>query len=229
MRTMKLLPILKDKRAFTLAETLITLMIIGVIAALTIPAIMQKTHSREHVAQLKKAYASLSQATDLIISETGPVQYWKWSNPQSIMDLYKKRINDIKECDKSSGCFTNKTIKYLDGTADQNYDSNASSYKYTMADGVTWKLDVCTEGGSCTPGDYGLNAQDAANVYANIVVDVNGSKSPNQWGRDVFLFNLVKDGGLIPAGSDSTANCNNRAGTGFDCTAKVLQDGNMDY
>ena len=47
-------------RGFTLAEVLITLVIIGVIASMTIPTLMNKTNKQEYVSRLKKAYSTLS-------------------------------------------------------------------------------------------------------------------------------------------------------------------------
>ena len=62
---------LKEFRGFTLAEVLITLVIIGVIAAMTIPTLMNNTNKQEYVSKLKKAYSTLSQATNRIITEEG--------------------------------------------------------------------------------------------------------------------------------------------------------------
>ncbi|MCR4881132.1 MAG: type II secretion system GspH family protein [bacterium] len=52
----------KSKIAFTLAETLITLLVIGIIAALTIPSLIQSFQGRETVARLKKMYSVVNQA-----------------------------------------------------------------------------------------------------------------------------------------------------------------------
>ena len=62
---------LKGFRGFTLAEVLITLVIIGFIAAMTIPTLINKTNNQEYVSKLKKAYSTLSQATNRIITEEG--------------------------------------------------------------------------------------------------------------------------------------------------------------
>ena len=57
--------IMNKKSGFTLAEVLITLMIIGVIAAMTIPSLMQSTESKEFSVAFKKAFATVNQVMSL--------------------------------------------------------------------------------------------------------------------------------------------------------------------
>ena len=87
------------KGGFTLAEVLITLVIIGVIGALTVPALIQNTQKQEYVSALKKAYSTLSQVTQQIIAEEGsPSASGSWSeNLDSLYSAYKKRLSNIKE------------------------------------------------------------------------------------------------------------------------------------
>ena len=58
-------------KGFTLAEVLITLVIIGVIASMTIPTLMNNTNKQEYVSRLKKTYSTLAQATNRIIADAG--------------------------------------------------------------------------------------------------------------------------------------------------------------
>ena len=62
--------------AFTLAEVLITLGIIGVVAALTLPSLIQRNIEKQRVVQLKKAYSELSQAYNLAVEEFGSPTEW---------------------------------------------------------------------------------------------------------------------------------------------------------
>ena len=64
------------KKAFTLAEVLITLGIIGVVAALTMPALIAKYKEKETIVRLKKAYSMMSQAYQLAINENGAPENW---------------------------------------------------------------------------------------------------------------------------------------------------------
>lgn len=59
------------KRAFTLAEVLITLGVIGVVAALTLPSLIQKSTEKETVVALKKFYSESSQAFSLAVEKDG--------------------------------------------------------------------------------------------------------------------------------------------------------------
>ena len=72
------------KIAFTLAEVLITLGIIGIVAALTIPSVIEGYKEKETVAKLKKVYSVLSQSYELYMQETG--EPFKWSADSSIYD-----------------------------------------------------------------------------------------------------------------------------------------------
>ena len=60
------IPKIKVFRGFTLAEVLITLVIIGVIAAMTIPTLINKTNNQEYVSRLIKTYSTLSQGLNSI-------------------------------------------------------------------------------------------------------------------------------------------------------------------
>ena len=64
------------KRAFTLAEVLITLGIIGVVAAMTLPALIQKNNDRVTITKLKKFMSVMNSAITMAINENGPIESW---------------------------------------------------------------------------------------------------------------------------------------------------------
>ena len=68
----------KNKNGFTLAEVLITLGIIGVIAALVIPGLIENTEKRQTVEKLKKVYSTISQAASLAQESNGDMNSWDW-------------------------------------------------------------------------------------------------------------------------------------------------------
>ena len=211
---------IKTKSAFTLAEVLITLVIVGVIAAMTIPTLINKTQNQEFVSKLKKAYSTLTQATNMIRAEKGAVTSWNITNTSDVYNAYKKYLVNIKECNSglADGCF-NHGIKTM-----SNY---LVTYSYLDLKGL-----ILNDG---TEVQFRFGSSDCSNNWdgsegtcAQIVVDLNGEKGPNILGRDVFKFTL-KDNGLFPTGcDDNSSNCT-RFGSGSDCACKVLRENAMNY
>ncbi len=70
---------MKKKNAFTLAEVLITLGIIGVIASMTLPTLVQNNKNKEVEAKLKKVYSLMNQAILMSEKDNGPKEYWNFS------------------------------------------------------------------------------------------------------------------------------------------------------
>ena len=86
------IPIKKSfkQKAFTLAETLITLSIIGVIAAMTVPTLMTNINNQQHITALKKAYSNLSNAVKMMAINMGCDTDWSCVTAQ-IKDTYQFR------------------------------------------------------------------------------------------------------------------------------------------
>ena len=198
---------------------MVTLVIIGVIAAITVPTVIQNTQKQEFVSGLKKSYAVLSQATNMIIAENGSPKKSDenditWANTSDdLFNMYKKHLNNAKECGQAGGCWSYAArgeLKKLDGRTDDNWDKS-SVRNLILADGtyvMMWTVNLT-----------------ACNPCAWMHVDVNGDKKPNTIGRDVFSF-LLRENGLLPS---SANDCNTTTGRGLGCTAKVLREGEMNY
>ncbi len=156
------------KLGFTLAEVLITLVIIGVIAAMTVPTLMNNTNAQEYRSALKKAISGLNQALTLNYALEGLSANDYSTGTDLVNDVFKKRMSVIE----GETSFTNTTA------------CDASDV-FTTADGMLF----------CVKGFKGNQAADdqtsACNTYntkpctedgndgANIWIDVNGSKNPN--------------------------------------------------
>ncbi len=84
------------KAAFTLAEVLITLGIIGIIAALTLPALISKHNANVTLNKLKKFYTVMSQANNMAIAEYGAMNYWdgftSFNNSEEMKAWFDKYI-----------------------------------------------------------------------------------------------------------------------------------------
>lgn len=209
-----------NKKAFTLAEVLVTLMVIGVIAAMTIPGLRKSAEQRENVAGLKKAYATLSNAIALAEQENGPRKRWGSTDADtvSIFNNIKAYMNVTKECINSTGCLGDGKVYQLNGdqyTSITNKGYGSPQTSFITADGMSWIYDL-------NPNNFDL-----------FFVDVNGSeKKPNTLGYDVFMFYwyYASERGLYPAGTyaKNWGNCNS-TGSGLDCAARVLREGAINY
>lgn len=215
------------KLAFTLAETLMTLMIIGVIAAMTIPALKKNTNSRENAVKLKKAYSAIANATDLLASEYGPVLHWRWDDNTVIMDeMYIKKLNVTKNCKTDGGCVpSNYVQKNLNGngTSGSEFDRR-DWYTFVTEDGLIWTYKMVSN--TCSGNEHNYIKK----ACAYVEVDVNGTSMPNIVGIDIFGFQVSADG-VYPFGGcpDCDSSDCTTSGGGWGCTAKVLREGQINY
>ena len=210
----------RSRKAFTLAEVLIALTIIGVIAAITVPALIQRTNKQEYVSALQKTYSTLSQAAQMIITENGNPKCddggWACST-EDVYKMFKKYLNNAKECgNTSSGCFDGTYLQYNGGTV--NFTGR---YNFVMADGTLVSMRKADFSNDCSGVGSG-----STEYCQLIVVDVNGAKKPNVVGLDTFSF-VLKPDGLHYAGCDSNGCKKTLAGWG--CTCKVIREGAINY
>ncbi len=212
-----------DKRnyAFTLAEVLITLVIIGIIAAITIPSLINKTNNQETISRLKKVYSTMAQATNQIIAEEGSVMTWATSS-QNLYDLYKKKLRKSKECNYSSGCFTQEKIYWLNSGS---LNVNTNVWNNLVLDDGTQIMFSGVFSSTCELNNKDNNGTNFA--CTRILIDVNGAKKPNTMGKDLFEF-VLKKNGLYPAGCDIDNQCNKNF-NGRACACRVLREEEINY
>ena len=129
------------KLGFTLAEVLITLVIIGVIAAMTVPTLMNNTNAQEFRSALKKAISGVNQALTLHYALEG-MSASDYSSAATIVDdVFKTRMSVI------------------DG--ESTFTNGCSGTTFTTADGIlfcvtNWKADAGDRNSSCSFKRYGL-------------------------------------------------------------------------
>ena len=210
--------------AFTLAEVLITLGIIGIVAAMTLPTLIQKHQERVTVNKVKKFYSVMSQAQLLAIKDNGYMDEWDVSGgytkegAEKFMAYLKPYLKIAKDCGTSSGCYPTYTTKRLNGvTSDCAIDTNTRLYKLVLIDGAylyarTSMSNYCED----QVGDL--------KSCAAVTIDVNGKNPPNINGRDLFEFNFTKNAVIVPAVDDC-----NLSGAGWGCSKWILEKGNLDY
>ena len=218
------------KRAFTLAEVLITLGIIGIVAALTMPALIGNYRKKQTVTQLKKVYSALYQSVQMSQIEYGDIIDWDWNlNTENFFDQYLgKNFSVVKYCAKNEGCWNDDGGFMLSGA--KYYDAptkaaNGDRSKITLSDGVF----------------IAMRKQDQNHIH--IVVDINGNKRPNIYGIDIFVFTLAAEKfsdnshiitapGLFMYGhglsqeeiKSNSLGCS-KNGSGLMCGEKILMDG----
>lgn len=193
---------MKKREAFTLAEVLITLGIIGVVAALTIPTLVNNYRKKQFETGLKKEYSVLLQALDM----------YKQDNETPL----KK-----EDTDQSRGEFKNKIQPYLKILVDCGNNQASSKAKcvpngyYTQDKKYTYKTysgNIANENlfddGQIilNDGSHLLFENPGGGSAVYVSIDVNGYKKlPNKWGEDVFTFQLMNDGKLLPMGAEGTS------------------------
>ncbi len=214
--------------AFTLAETLVVMGIIGVVAALTIPNLNQSTGDREKVAKVKKIYSNLEDAYGRATAVYGPIDEWfegiDESDDQALNKKFAERMIEFmkisKNCEFGDGCFSENPFVHPEGDMDDNYLEIMKSDDYYMV--------MLADGSSLGLGNIQFNSD----IFAKIRVDIDGpNKGKNQAGNDLFDFNI--DGetkNLIPSFYPEvcTGDFTPVWISGY-ATAWVIQNGNMDY
>lgn len=222
------------KDAFTLAEVLITLGIIGVVAAITLPTLIANHREKETVSRIKKAYSTIQQAYIRAVDENGSPENWDLidnRNPigsTNMMNKLKPYLSITKTCVISDYSCWPKNIRYLNGTNLAFSDSEQKSTQAILSDGTM--ISVYVRDADCSENNGA--SKELSNVCGVFDIDINGKATPNQVGKDIFSFYITKYN-IIPLGSQDDTdsfdrNCK-KTSDGWGCAAWVLINENMDY
>lgn len=218
--------------AFTLAEVLITLGIIGVVAAMTIPTLISKVGKRQLESQIKATYATISQTMraaqaddvgfDMQINDGDSASMKEWF--ETYISPYLKTE---KVCYNSSGCWHKKGItKDLNGNLsawDNDNGIGDTIVTFVIAKGAYFNIDAYKT--TSMNNIFGINTNGSDGLV--FFFDANGDKKPNRIGKDIYILAFT-DKGLVPAGSDKTAqevenNC--LKGNGYWCLSYLIRNG----
>lgn len=190
------------KKAFTLAEVLITLGIIGVVAALTIPTLVNNYRKKQFETGLKKEYSVLLQALDMY-KQDNETPLKKEDTDQShgeFKNKIKPYLKILVDCgDEQAGKYEAKCVQ-------NGYYTQDKKYTYKTYSGNIANEDLFDDGQIILNDGSHLLFENVGNSGAVFVsIDVNGyNKLPNKWGEDVFTFQLMNDGKLLPMGAEGT-------------------------
>jgi prepilin-type N-terminal cleavage/methylation domain-containing protein len=229
---------LTNKRGFTLAEVLIALTVIGVVMAITIPSVLRNHKAVSLKAGYETAFEITSRAVKKMNFEEGKLPTPDSYPSQKFKPAYVKYVKVLKDCgfgwadkDNSVKPCVERTLKEnaanifdTDTKNYRTYNKKNYIYSYRMDDGQIILLN----------GMYVFIENDNEPIF--ITVDVNGYvKRPNLWGHDLFTFQLMSDGKVLPMGAPGTmytnmnAYCSKTSSdtmNGIACAYKAAMDPN---
>ncbi len=173
----------KNKKGFTLAEVLITLGIIGVVAAMTMPTLIAN-HQKEVVAtSLRKAYAELNLALQMAISDYGDVSTWDYSTASEISLWAEKYIKPYFKILNAQNCSNNRSFSCIGvpAAAQLGYDTKPTGI-------MSAPYVILTSGGTAKAfAFYKYNAYSEVRVHVYVKLPKNKKAEK---GKDVFTFVL---------------------------------------
>lgn len=227
------------KKAFTLAEVLITLGIIGLVAAMTIPSLFAAYQKNMLYNQFRKEYSVLSAAVALLNFDYGGDFSNAFPTLDDMMDAFATKLDVVQKCtiaQDSQDCFHKTTdIKTLGGAALGTYWTSANSAAMVLKNGV--KI-IFYDNVYRSPACNGAIAvRNDENCACQIIgVDVNGDDGPNIFGRDILVLYLYKYG-IVPDGVPMTDDynrlCNpndtSNGNNGIACSGKMYMAGSMNF
>ena len=202
--------------AFTLAETLIVMGIIGIVSALTLPNLNASTGEKEKVAKVKKLYSNLNDAVGRAVAVYGPIDEWFLTdNTYALQSTrFGERITEFMKVSKTCSllatnneCISNNLKDLSTGGTNLTGDD---SYKFITADGTSIAIKM-----------------DLLKIYVDIDCP---NKGTGVFGRDAFTFIIDKENDTIRVeNSVPTITSVLTTGAGAPVTTWVIMFDNMDY
>ena len=197
----KKLDLNKSETAFTLAEVLITLSVIGIVAALTIPSMIENHNN--------KAWSTAKDLWDKKLVEAtrqmniDGVMTGVASSTEDYMNYFKKYVKVIKTCenDKLENCYAPKFVQTGDKETEVEVSSlttasklgqkdwNTNTMGFVIADGTTVVMAYNPNCSSVDP--FSKEGQSGQVGCMSMLIDVNGKKGPNRVGDDIQLKNAT--------------------------------------
>ena len=225
--------------AFTLAEVLITLAIIGVVAAMTIPTLIANYQKKTYVTQLQKTYSMIANAAKMLMADE---MVENLNHTYLFVDDTAENYDEEEAYKNSVGVFLNKYFRVTKdcGYVETRNDMGCLAKEYKTLDGSAGGEPQGSQG-----GHYCVNINNGTTICMNpftdyparISIDVNGLTGPNVMGRDAFILDMNYRGEIAESFGHFPDDykpeiCVNSDGNpyGLGCFNKIVQDGwKMDY
>lgn len=191
------------EKAFTLAEVLITLMIVGILAVM-LTKVIQSANDLETRSKVKKAYSTIYNATNLIMQDNGGSMIMDIDGlvgnmgdsikiSTSYKNQYKKYISSVQDCDTKELCqgiLWPLDTDWYDDSGKAISDIGGGYYYYAGIlgkDGITYRFYIYDN--NCDY-EYVTPTINCGQIF----FDINGMKPPNTMDKDIFYFYLNKEG-----------------------------------
>ena len=216
------------KIAFTLAEVLITLGIIGVVAAMTMPSLITAKQEKATISTIKKNYSIFANALLMAQNDNGELYTWGITKDADGLNLVSSNLKPylkiIEDCGvgEKSDCAPGDNGKFKDLTGRKRTEDFSSSdyYSFRLNDGTAVAIQLKTKA-ECISSESSC---------MNFYIDTNGKKYPNTLGKDIFYFAGYGNGKLRAAGIDhSPSETGWAAQEGWFTTAWAMYKENLDY
>ena len=227
------------KAAFTLAEVLITLGIIGIVAAMTIPTLISNYQEKATVTKLKETYSMLSQAYQFAVNENGSPASWKFGIDMYDQNAHVAMANYFKPYLKLSADCVGKSKEYVIEHCssifpEMSVEKNATAMRLNNGSTLYFRIFM--------PDCTGIYASATEKSTCGWIIVLTNPMKSSERGKDTFYFYLTTKG-IIPAGSVGSRlvferACNPEidlpyptfsANNMYACAAWVIYNNNMDY
>ena len=200
------------KFGFTLAEVLITLGIIGVVAALTAPALVQNAGTAKIGPTLSKVVATLENAHESMLAKEDVSSLYALAHAESSFgdDDYNESLQSamLKYCDYLSEYIAGSSFeadpvgKNDFAILPKNYEGETGGTNalegyilFHFSDNIDILFTNFAEQTRVSRGSF-------KGQFSSLIIDINGVKTkPNQFGKDMFFFSVDNSGAVLPHGS----------------------------
>ena len=171
------------KFGFTLAEVLITLSIIGVVSAMTLPSLNSNVQNRSIESATSKMYSVLNEATQRYMTDNGieSITAGEFNSD----DFVTSNLKVLTRCNNAVNCFASE-YKDLQGNIHNTNQALSMVNGYILKDGASIAFNGLT-----------------------LLVDVNGAKGPNRRNRDLWQLRIIADGSVNDAANSNTIETQN--------------------
>lgn len=229
----------KNYNGFTLSEILITLGVIGIIAAMTLPLLIGNYKKKETITKLKKIYTVLSQLVILSQEDNGPANISTKdavdaNTVKNFFEIYWQPYLNAPTSAKNGESFYQSNgfvYKYLNGNIrDMGVLTSYANGRilFQTYDGTIYFLWMMVW--ETIKDDDGniISQTPKYDSKQTVYVDINGTNNPNTFGKDIFIFVIDFDHNNVKPYGYNTNNINDhcsKSSSGFYCAAKIMADG----